>query len=351
MSNLAEEKVTSITIASVGNIFIHKSVLEAVWQPKDKTYDFFSPFTEVLPYLKESDLTTAWLGGALDTSGPYTGYPLFKSPEDLAEAMKDVGFDIVFRTNHTLDYGAKGLENTTAILKRYGIKQIGAYISEEESKEIPVYEKDSLRIAFLSYTYGTNGIPIPKPWMVNLIDTTKIKEDIKRAKEVSDFIIVALHFGIEYQRRPNQEQKRIVSTLAENGADLIIGSHPHVIQPVELLTTNNGKKVYVAYSLGNFFCGQRMRFTDTGMILRYRIEKKNGKIDLKEIKYLPTWIAKYKKEGRYQFKILPIKKALKEYEESKLEYLRRENYERMKSAYQETISHIDNPAIGFTEFD
>ncbi|MEO0109927.1 MAG: CapA family protein [candidate division WOR-3 bacterium] len=343
------KKEITVTIASVGDIFIHKSVLNAFFEKK--TYNFSPAFSEISPYLKEVDLATAWFGGALDTIGPYTGYPLFKTPEDLARTMREAGFSLLFRTNHTLDYGEKGLRKTAEILKGYGISQVGAYTSEEESKEIFIFEKGSLKIAFLSYTYGTNGIPIPKPWMVNLIDTLKIKEDIKKAKEKSDFVIVALHFGIEYQRRPNQEQKRIVRFVAESGADLIIGSHPHVIQPVELLNLPNGRKVYCAYSLGNFFCGQRMRFTDTGIILRYKIIKEKDKTELKEINYLPVWIAKYEEDGKYRFKILPLKKALKLYEEGKLEYLKTKEYKRMKEAYEETVRHINNLEIGFQEFE
>ncbi len=185
--------------------------------------------------------------------------------------------------------------------------------------------------------------------MVNLIDTNKIKEDLKRAKELADFIIAALHFGEEYQRFPKEYQKTIVYFVAENGADLIIGSHPHVIQPVELLTTKDKKKVYVAYSLGNFFCGQRKRFTDTGIILKYQISGKRGKAELKAINYLPVWIGKYQINGKYHFKIFPLKKSLRLYEEGKLKFLTAKEYQRMKEADKETVSHIDNPKIGFTE--
>ncbi len=344
-------KETIVAIVSVGDIFIHKSVLDASYRSEDKTYDFNGCFEPIADDLREADLATAWFGGVLSASGPYTGYPLFKTPEALAQAMKETGFDIVFRTNHTMDYGEKGLLTTTHILRKYGIEQIGAYASEEASRKIFVYKKDSLRVAFLGYIYGMNGLPIPKSWMVNLIDTTKIREDIERAKGISDFVIVALHFGREYERYPDEEQKRIARKTAEYGADLIIGSHPHVIQPVEVLTLSNGKKVYVAYSLGNFFCGQRMRFTDTGIILKYKIAKAEGRVLLKEINYLPVWIAKYQEKGKYQFKILPIRKALEIYERGGLEYLKEKDYKRMKEAHEETIKHIDNLEIGFVEAD
>lgn len=338
--------LNKIEIISVGDIFIHESVLKSVYQKENKTYNFYPCFEEVESYLKKADIVTCWFGGVLDTVGPYTGYPCFKTPKNLAEVSEKVGFKITFRTNHTLDYGEKGLKTTTHILKKYNLIQIGAYDNEEESKNIYVFEKDNIRISFLSYTYGTNGIPIPKPWMVNLIDLEKIKRDVEKAKRISDFVIVALHFGNEYERYPNKEQKRIVREVIKFGADMIIGSHPHVIQPVELVEIDN-KKVFVAYSLGNFFCGQRKRYTDTGIMLKYIIDKRDNKVFLKEISYIPCWIAKYKEGEKYKFKILPIKKFLKLYKEGKIKYLTKENILRMEEALKETVNHINNPKINF----
>lgn len=331
----------------MGDIFIHKSVLVSAFDKKNKTYNFQDAFNEVTSYLKNATIATAWFGGALDTVGPYTGYPRFKTPQALAGEIKEAGLDILFRTNHTLDYGKKGVRTTTQILKNYGIEQIGAYISEQDSRRIFVLEKDSLRISFLSYTYGTNNIPIPKPWMVNLIEESKIKEDIIKAKKISDFVVVALHFGIEYQRNPDKSQRELVRKIAEYGADLIIGSHPHVVQPVDVININS-RKVFVVYSLGNFFCGQRKCFTDTGIMLRYTIKKNKKQVYLKDISYTPLWIAKYQTEDKNKFKILPIEKFLRCYEEGKAKFLRRKDYERMKEAWEETIKHINKTEIGFT---
>uniref|UniRef100_A0A7C4XJC1 CapA family protein n=1 Tax=candidate division WOR-3 bacterium TaxID=2052148 RepID=A0A7C4XJC1_UNCW3 len=339
-----------VKIISVGDVFIHKSILNSVYNHKEKSYDFFPVFEEIKPYLDSVDLSTAWFGGVLDTIGPYTGYPCFKTPKALALALKWAGFGVLFRTNHTLDYGLKGLKTTTKVLKETGLAQIGAYLSAEESKEIYIFEKNGIKIAFLSYTYGTNGIPIPKPWMVKLIDLKVISEDIDRAKQISDFIIVALHFGIEYERYPNKEQKRIVRKIIAMGADMIIGSHPHVIQSVEIIETDK-KKVFVAYSLGNFFCGQRKRYTDTGVMLKYTIAKRGEETYLKEIKYIPTYVAKYWNDSSYKFKILPIKKSLKLYNEGKLKFIGKKIYKRMVSALSETIRHLDKPEINFVTED
>lgn len=337
-----------VKIISVGDVFIHKSILNSVYNAEDKSYNFAFCFEQIKPYLDSVDLGTAWFGGVLDTIGPYTGYPCFKTPKELAYTLKNAGFDILFRTNHTLDYGFKGLKTTTKILKDTGLVQIGAYITEEESKEIHIFEKNGIRIAFLSYTYGMNEIPIPKPWMIKLIDLEEIKKDIDKAKPVCDFIIVALHFGIEYERFPNKQQKRLVRQIAEMGADMIIGSHPHVIQPVEVIELDE-RKIFVAYSLGNFFCGQRKQYTDTGIMLKYIIARDSNTTYLKDIKYIPTYVAKYKVDDTYKFKILPIEKSIKLYSQDSLKYIGKKNYERMVSAFKETVDHIDNPEINFTK--
>lgn len=331
-----------IEVISVGDIFIHQSVLEAVYNRINRVYDFETCFSEVKPYLQNADIATCWFGGVLDSSGPYYGYPSFKSPQSLAQAMNNTGFDIAFRTNHTMDFGEKGLKNTTALLNKYNIEQIGAYITEQQSQQLYVYEKNSLKISFLSYTYGMNDIPIPKPWMVNLIDTFKIRQDIEHAKLISDFVIVALHFGIEYERYPNQTQEMLVKKIINYGANLIIGSHPHVIQPVRRI--NN---IYVAYCLGNFFCGQRMHFCDAGVMLKYSIAKEKDSVYLKAITYLPTWNAKYYEIDQFRFKILPITQKTLINKEN-YPFLSDENLKRMKQVYNETVEHLDNPALNFT---
>ncbi|MCX7994857.1 MAG: CapA family protein [candidate division WOR-3 bacterium] len=343
---LFSQNQQEVKIISVGDIFIHKSILNSVYDAKEKYHDFYPIFEKVKPYLHSVDLTTAWFGGALDTVGPYTGYPCFKTPGELAYALKDAGFDVLFRTNHTLDYGFKGLKTTAKILKDTGLVQIGAYVTEEESEQIYLFEKRGIRIAFLSYTYGTNGIPIPEPWMVKLIDIELIKKDIEKARPLCDFIIVALHLGMEYERYPNKQQKRIARKIAEIGADMIIGSHPHVLQPAEIIEVEN-RKIFVAYSLGNFFCGQRKKYTDTGIMLKYIIAKDNNHTYLKEVRYIPTYVAKYKTGDAYEFKILPIEKSIKLYLQDSLGYIGEKNYKRMISALKETVEHIENPGIDF----
>ncbi len=345
-----QEVKIEATIISVGDIFLHTNNLYSAFDSKNKTYDFDPVFSLTADYFKEADLSTAWLGGVMDNNGPYTGYPSFRSPTALVETLQNIGMDVVFRTNHTLDFGIKGFNTTTQILSEHKINQVAAYTSEESSKNIFIYEKGGLKIAFPGYIYGMNGIPIPKSWMINLIDLEKIKDDVIKARKQADFIVVALHFGNEYERYPSKWQKDTVKKIANFGADMIIGSHPHVLQPAEMIISVDGRKVFVAYGLGNFYCGQREHYTDAGMMLRYTIEKTEEGTKLKEINYIPTWVAEYKENGKNQYKILPSKKYLELYETGQADFISVKNYDRLKQTYQETVKHLDNPEIGFIEY-
>lgn len=305
ISNEEISYISYIKISSVGDIFLHESNIKT---GKTKTgYDFSFSFEDVAPVLRKSDITTCWLGAVYDTIGPYTGYPLFKSPAQLLTALKESGFDIMLRTNHTMDYYEDGLMSTTELMKKNNLIQLGAFITKEESKEIYIIKKDSLDIALLSYTYGLNGLMPKYSWEVAMIDTAKIGMEIKRAAELSDFVIVFLHYGTEYSREPDKFQKRIARFCAESGAGIIIGSHPHVIEPIETILTKDNRIVYSAYSLGNFFCGQRKRYTDCGMILSFYIEKSartNFLAEVKSISYTPTYVNKYFENGDLKYKII-----------------------------------------------
>lgn len=346
----AEEGSVEATIVSVGDIFLHDNNLSAAYDAKTKKYNFNSAFSFVADYFKQADLSTAWLGGVMSTSGPYSGYPSFRSPAALVDALQNMGLDIAFRTNHTMDFGIKGLEKTTQIIKEHSLNQVAAHATEADSKNIFIYQKGDLKIAVLGYIYGMNGLPIPKSWMINLIDLKKIKSDVVKAKTQADFVIVALHFGTEYERYPNKWQKNTVKQIADYGADMIIGSHPHVLQTADMVTSTDGRQVFVAYGLGNFYCGQRMHYTDAGAILKYIIEKTNGVAKLKSVSFIPTWVAEYRDKGKTQYKILPSKQYIDLYKQGKASFLSIANFNRLKTTYQETIKHLTNLKIGFTEY-
>lgn len=247
-----------ISIIMVGDILLHTPVAKSGMQ-EDGSYNFDAVFENVKDEIAAADLAIVnqevIIGG--EELG-ITGYPSFNAPYELGDALVDAGFDVVLHaTNHTLDKGGKGVNNCIDFWKSNypDIAILGINESEEEQdNNIYVYEQDGISVAILNYTYGTNGIPMPKemPYAVNLLDEEKVTEDIKKAEELADFTIVCPHWGTEYRLTSSAEQERWTDIFLENGADLVIGTHPHVIEPIEWVSDDNGNEMLVYYSLGNF---------------------------------------------------------------------------------------------------
>ncbi|WLD92670.1 CapA family protein [Alkalihalobacillus sp. AL-G] len=291
------EKTTTVELMAIGDILIHDTVYNTALTDSNQ-YDFTPMFENVKPYLQSADITMAnqetMIGG---TEIGVSTYPTFNSPYEVGDALKSVGVDIVtIANNHTLDRGEKAIINAIDHWDTIDMKYTGAYRSSEDRSTIRVIEKNDIVFSFLSYTYGTNGIPVPdgKPYLVNLIELDIIKSDIKKANEKSDVVVVSLHFGDEYERLPNDEQKLVANEVALAGADIIIGHHPHVLQPPAWIDRADGSRTFVAYSLGNFLSGQRWDYKDIGGIMQIEIEKHvKGEfetITLKNPSFLPTWV-------------------------------------------------------------
>ncbi|MFD1737051.1 CapA family protein [Bacillus salitolerans] len=300
---------SSVTLKAVGDILIHGTLYNSA-QTTDG-YDFSPMFSEVKSHLEDADITFAnqetMIGG--ETIGLST-YPRFNSPYNVADTLKDVGIDIVsIANNHTLDRGEQALLNATSYFDQIGLLYTGGYRTISDSQVIRTITRKGITFSFLAYTYGTNGIPIPKnkPYIVNLIDYDKMTNDIKAAKKISDVVVVSLHFGNEYQRMPSDDQKEIAAHAVNMGANIILGHHPHVLQPMEWIEAENGNKGFVVYSLGNFLSGQKSIYREIGGILTLTIQKeiKNGSqtIEVKEPTFLPTYVSK---NG---YKIVPLKNA------------------------------------------
>lgn len=247
-----------ITIIMVGDILLHTPVAKSGVQ-EDGSYNFDAVFENVKEEIAAADLAIVnqevIIGG--EELG-ITGYPSFNAPYELGDALVDTGFDVVLHaTNHTLDKGGKGVNNCINFWKSNypDIAILGINESEEEQdNNIYVYEQDGISVAILNYTYGTNGISMPAdmPYAVNLLDEEKVTQDIKKAEELADFTIVCPHWGTEYRLTSSAEQERWTDIFLENGADLVIGTHPHVIEPIEWVSGDNGNEMLVYYSLGNF---------------------------------------------------------------------------------------------------
>ena len=251
----------SIRIVMAGDMLMHERVMESGLQ-EDGTYNFDHLFTHVEDRIQQADLALVnqetILGG---TELGLTGYPCFNSPYELGVAEVEAGFDVILHgTNHALDKGKKGAINCMDFWEQNypQISYLGINRSQEmQNNNIYVYEKDGIKLAILNYTYGTNGIKTPSdmPYLVNYMDKEKIISDLKLADELADFTVVCPHWGNEYNLGISVEQKHWTEVFLQNGVDLVIGTHPHVIEPVEWMEDENGNRMLVYYSIGNFVNG------------------------------------------------------------------------------------------------
>jgi poly-gamma-glutamate capsule biosynthesis protein CapA/YwtB (metallophosphatase superfamily) len=303
----------SITISAVGDLMCHSVQFQYAETQKD-TFNFDPVYRIVKPYLSIADFTV----GNLETvvagkAKRYSGYPLFNSPDEYINALKIAGFDLLFTANnHALDRGEYGVLRTIEIINKNKINYDGTFVSQRDRDSIRIFNIKGIKVAFLAYTYGTNGniVPKEKPYLINKIDFNLIQKDIQEAKiKNSDVVLVYFHFGTEYKREPDNYQKIVVDSTIKYGADIIIGSHPHVIEPMKMFKTNNGSldSGLVAYSLGNFFTNQRWRYSDCGMILNISITKnyKTDKIFISKIDYIPTWTYKGKIDSKREYVVIP----------------------------------------------
>ncbi|WP_077604761.1 CapA family protein [Oceanobacillus sojae] len=305
-----------VTVAAIGDILIHDRVYDDAWD--GKKYDFKPMLAEVADYLKEPEITVAnqetIMGGE---SIGLSGYPSFNSPFEIGDDLQDAGIDMVtMANNHTLDRGEEAIQNAIAYYEEIGMPYTGSFKSEEDQSEIRVLKTDQdISVAFLSYTYGTNGISVPagKPYLVNLIDREQIKKEVEKANELADVTIVSLHFGIEEERMPNQEQEDLAQYAADLGVDVVIGNHPHVLQPVEWLEGKEGNKTLVAYSLGNFLSGQYQFYNRIGGIFEFDLVKEEDEVLVKTPRFLPTFV-EFEEDGdtMTDVHVVPLEKASEE---------------------------------------
>lgn len=256
----------------------------------DGTIDFRQKFAAAKPYFDRADIAIVNLETAISPDSRYSGYPTFSTPAEYAEALDWLGADIaMLANNHCCDRGARGIRKTIATLDTLGIVHTGAFHNDEEfiRNEILRVEHQGVKFAFVNYTYGTNGIPTPKGCKVNRIDTMVIADALKRAVVDSDCVIAYMHWGNEYMRQPSRQQRKLAQFLHRNGADLVIGSHPHVIQPYVAT-----EEQITIYSLGNFISNQRKPHTDGGLIAEIEVVKSpDGKCTY-SLNVIPVWVKK-----------------------------------------------------------
>ena len=257
----AEEVINEhISILTLGDNLLHMPVVNSGLK-KDGSYDYSHIFAKLQPRIREADI--AVIGQETPFGGKefgYSGYPMFNSPSEMGKTLVKEGFDVVLHaSNHILDKQAKGVENTLEFWNKYpDTLVLGINESPEEKETVDIIEKKGAKLAMLNYTYGTNGMVLPqgKEYLINYIDEDKISKDVKYAESNADFTIAFMHWGTEYSTKPDEEQKKLAEKMCEWGVDLIIGSHPHVIEPMEWIESENGNRMLVYYSLGNFVSRQ-----------------------------------------------------------------------------------------------
>ncbi|WP_203340823.1 CapA family protein [Planococcus beijingensis] len=293
----------SATLSAVGDILIHERVYKDALT--EEGYDFNPMLETVKPFMEQADITVANSESIIGGSEiGLSTYPAFNSPYEVGDALKQAGVDVVtLANNHTLDRGVPAIENAVRYWDQIGMVHAGSYLSADDRSEIALMTRNDITFSFLSYTYGTNGIETPagRDYLVNRIDPAIIQQDLKRAREKSDVVVLNLHFGVEYQKMPNAEQIELAQFAAENGADIILGHHPHVLQPPEWIDTADGRKVFVIYSLGNFLSGQDEPDRQIGAILHLDIEKKvtadSTAITIQNPAFTPTFVRSSNEKG------------------------------------------------------
>lgn len=289
-----ETKTSETTVVSfmgVGDNLIHETVYNDALQD-DGTYDFSKMYTNLKKDAKESDIAfinqETVLGGE---SLGLSGYPTFNSPTEIAKNLEKAGFNLAnLATNHCLDRGEQGIANELEAFSNTNIVTDGVYTSQEAFNAIPTFKKKGITFSFLAYTYGTNGIAPDYDYNVSYLDDDQIKSDVQKAKEISDVVIVSAHWGDENTFEPNDLQKHYAQLFADCGVDVVIGTHPHTIQPVKWIKGNSGNKMLCVYSLGNFIGGMLTTDNAIGGEIKFDFVKKNDKITIENVKWIPTVI-------------------------------------------------------------
>lgn len=328
LCNINGQTNKKISLLFAGDAMQHKSQLDAA-KTKDG-YDYSKYFAQIKPQIDSADIAIVNFETTLPGRA-YTGYPSFGSPDAFAYALKDAGFNIFLTANnHSLDKGKKGVERTIMMLDSMQVRHLGTYADKEKRDLLypMVVVKNGIRIGLLNYTYDTNGIEVQSPNIVNYTDKKQILTDINTLKRMQpDIIIANMHWGYEYKLKHNAEQKSLADFLIKNGVRLVIGSHPHVVQPIDIRQKGDSIENIVVYSLGNLISGMKAVNTDGGMMVKIEISKDdNNQIHINNCTYSLVWVYKPLEDGKTQFQLLPVE----QYENTEgEEKLGKTNYLRM----------------------
>lgn len=302
-----------LSLIFIGDIMGHGPQISSALDKSTNTYDYNHCFKYISDEIADADYTIANLEVTL-AGPPFSGYPQFSSPDELAVACQSAGIDVlVTANNHTCDRGGAGITRTVYVLDSLRIMHTGSFKDAEDrqANNPLIIEHNCFRIAILNYTYGTNGLAFPQPTIVNLLDKEIIATDMELAKSKNvDKIIVVTHWGSEYESNPSTYQINFGQYIFEQGADIVVGAHPHVLQKMvwEKQVDELGREELIVYSLGNYVSNQRDRKKDGGAMFKMTLQKENGKTSIKDAGYILTWVYTPVENGSKKYYILPCAK-------------------------------------------
>lgn len=318
----SDSSVRTARVVANGDILIHDALYYTA-KKEDGSYDFNPFFEYVKPWIEGADLAIGDFEGTISDRSPLGGYPLFNAPVQIADTMKEVGYDVVdLAHNHILDTGLYGLKYTDKVFKNRGLDTVGVHADKKRSEDkILIKEVNGIKIAILAYAYGYNGMDAnltaeDRTNHLSDLDEEKMKEEIQRAEKEADVTVVMPQMGVEYKMEPTEEQKALYHKMIEWGADVVFGGHPHVIEPAETVEKDGDKK-FIIYSMGNFVSNQRMermenKWPERGLLMDVTFEKANDKTTVKTVKAHPTLVYS-KLNGRningaplYDYKIMVL---------------------------------------------
>ena len=318
----SDSSVKTARVVANGDILIHDALYYTA-KKEDGSYDFNPFFEYVKPWIEGADLAIGDFEGTISDRSPLGGYPLFNAPVQIADTMKEVGYDVVdLAHNHILDTGLYGLKYTDKVFKDRGLDTVGVHADKKRSEDrILIKEVNGIKIAILAYAYGYNGMDAnltaeDRNNHLSDLDEEKMKEEIQRAEKEADVTVVMPQMGVEYKLEPTEEQKALYHKMIEWGADVVFGGHPHVIEPAETLEKDGDKK-FIIYSMGNFVSNQRMermenKWPERGLLMDVTFEKTKDKTTVKTVKTHPTLVYS-KLNGRningaplYDYKIMVL---------------------------------------------
>ena len=351
----SDSSVRTARVVANGDILIHDALYYTA-KKEDGSYDFNPFFEYVKPWIEGADLAIGDFEGTISDRSPLGGYPLFNAPVQIADTMKEVGYDVVdLAHNHILDTGLYGLKYTDKVFKDRGLDTVGVHADKKRSEDkILIKEVNGIKIAILAYAYGYNGMDAnltaeDRTNHLSDLDEEKMKEEIQRAEKEADVTVVMPQMGVEYKLEPTEEQKALYHKMIEWGADVVFGGHPHVIEPAETIEKDGDKK-FIIYSMGNFVSNQRMermenKWPERGLLMDVTFEKANDKTTVKTVKAHPTLVYS-KLNGRningaplYDYKIMVLEDfinggKLRDQLDDKMK-------EKVDVSYKEIMEHVN----------